>query len=140
VATINGDRNGAGWGTVNGGWNDGTRGTYPDDLEVDFSGAAKAISEIRVYTLQNNWKSNPGEPTASTPATGEGILDFLVQTWDGANWVTVPSGSVTMNDKAMRVFTFPAVTTSKIRVRVTASRNNWSRIIELEGYGTAGQP
>jgi len=140
TAANNGDRNGAGWGTVNGGWNDGTRGTYPDSLEVAFSGAAKAITEIRVYTLQNNWSSNPGEPTASTSCSGEGILDFDVQTWNGTAWVTVPGGSVTGNDKAMRVFTFPAITTTKFRVVVNNSRNNWSRIIELEAYGTPGQP
>jgi len=140
AATTNGDRNGASWGSPSGGWNDGTRGTYPDNLEVDFSGAAKTISEIRVYTLQNNWRNNPGEPDANTSCSGEGILDFDVQTWNGTAWVTVPGGSVTGNDKAMRVFTFSAITTTKFRVVVNNSRNNWSRIIELEAYGTPGQP
>jgi hypothetical protein len=133
-ATINGDRTGASWGTSTGGWNDGTRAVYPDNLEVDFSGA-KAINEIRVYTLQNNWKNNPGEPTATTSCSGEGILDFDVQTWNGTAWVTVPSGSVTGNDKAMRVFTFPDTTTTKIRVVVNNARNNYSRIVEVEAFG-----
>jgi PKD repeat protein len=140
ASAINGDRNGANWGFGTGGWADGTRGLYPDSLEVDFSGAAKAISEIRVYTLQNNWKNNPGEPTANTSCSGEGILDFQVQYWNGTAWVTVTGGSVTGNDKAMRIFTFPAVTTSKIQVVITAARNNYSRIVELEAYGTPGQP
>jgi len=138
AATINGDRTGNTWGTTNGGWNDGTRGLYPDDLEVTFN-VAKAISEIRVFTLQNNWNNNPGEPTAATLCTGEGILDFEVQTWNGTAWVTVPSGSVTGNDRAMRVVTFSPITTTKIRVRVTNSRNNWTRIVEVEAFGAAGQ-
>jgi len=84
--------------------------------------------------LQNNW-TTAGPPDLTTPATGEGILDFDVQYWDGSNWITVPNGSVTANDKAWRQFTFTAVTTMKIRVVVNNSRNNWSRIVGLEAYG-----
>jgi len=141
AAANNGDRKGNAWGiTVEGGWNDGTRGTYPDMLEADFGGLPKVIDEIRVYTLQNNW-TTAGEPDANTPATGEGILDFRLEYWTGTAWTQIPgTPNVTDNDKAMRAFTFPAVTTSKIRVVVTASRNNWSRIVELEAYGLIGQP
>ena len=139
ASAINGDRTGNQWGNGTGGWNDGTRGIFPDNLEVDFSGAAKSIDEIDVFTLQNNW-TTAGEPTLTTPATGEGILDFDVQYWNGSAWVTVTGGSVTSNDKAWRQFTFPAVTTTKIRVVVNNSRNNYSRIVELEAYGAGGQP
>jgi hypothetical protein len=137
AATINGDRIGNTWGTVNGGWNDGTRAAYPDDLEIAFS-AARNISEIRVFTLQNGW-SLAGEPTETTLCSGEGILDFEVQYWNGTAWVTVSSGAVTGNDRAMRVFTFPAISTTKIRVHVTNARNNWTRIVEVEAFGAAGQ-
>jgi hypothetical protein len=132
ASALTGDRTGHNWGN-SGGWNDGTRGAFPDTLEVDFS-TAKLIDEIDVITLQNNW-TTAGQPDLTTPATGEGILDFDVQYWDGANWVTVPSGSVTGNDKAWRQFGFPAVTTMKIRVVVNNSRNNYSRIVGLEAYG-----
>ena len=100
---------------------------------MDFNDS-KTINEIRVYTLQNNWRT-AGEPTATSLATGEGILDFIVQTWDGTQWVTVLGGNVTGNDKAMRVFTFSPITTSKMRVVVNNARNNWSRIVEVEAYG-----
>jgi serine protease AprX len=136
-ATNNGDRTGNGWGTVNGGWNDGTRAAYPDDLEVAFS-SAKTISEIRVFTLQNGF-ALAGEPTEASSCSAEGILDFDVQYWNGTAWVTVPSGAVTGNDRAMRVFTFPAISTTKIRVHVTNARNNWTRIVEVEAFGAAGQ-
>jgi hypothetical protein len=135
LSAINGERTGNFWGTATGGWNDGTRGLWPDNLDIDFGGS-RTISEIRVYTLQNNWKT-AGEPNLTTPATGEGILDFDVQTWNGTAWVTVPGGQVTGNDKAMRVFPFTAITTSKVRVAVNNSRNNWSRIVEVEALGSA---
>ncbi|HEV2903500.1 MAG TPA: hypothetical protein VGW32_00545, partial [Pyrinomonadaceae bacterium] len=131
---INGNHIGDDW-TNGGGWNDGTRATWPDTLEVDF-GQSRSIDEVRVYTLQNNWNSAPVEPTETTPATAEGILDFVVEYWNGSAWVELPGGSsVTGNDKAMRVFHFTQVTTTKIRVTVTAARNNWSRIVEVEAKG-----
>ena len=137
ASAINGDRTGSTWGNGTGGWNDATRGVFPDNLEVDFS-SAKTIDEINVVTLQNNW-TTAGEPTLASPATGEGILDFDVQYWNGSTWVTVSGGSVTANDKAWRQFTFPAVTTTKIRVVINNSRNNYSRVVELEAVGAGGQ-
>ncbi|MCA1593627.1 MAG: M36 family metallopeptidase [Acidobacteria bacterium] len=136
---IDGERTGKFWES-GGGWNDGTRGVYPDSLGVNFSGA-KTINEIRVYTLQNDYGSGQ-EPTPTTPATSYGILDFEVQTCTGvctvsddANWVTVSGGSVTNNDKALRIFTFPDITTAMIRVKVNNSRSYYSRIVEVEAFG-----
>jgi hypothetical protein len=129
---IDGDRKGTDWGN-NGGWNDSTRDIWPDTLQVEFNGS-KTINEIRVYTLQNNVR-NPVEPTLLTPADLYGIKDFDVQYWDGDSWETVTGGSVTGNDKAMRVFVFPDVTTTKIRVVVNEGRSYWSRIIEVEAFG-----
>ena len=52
---IDGNRTGAGWGTGVG-WNDATPGVYPDHLIVNF-GVAQQISEIDVYSLQDNYAS-----------------------------------------------------------------------------------
>jgi hypothetical protein len=131
-ATTDGDRTGVNWG-MGGGWNDATRDLYPDSLEVAFSGGSKTINEIRVYTLQDGYKTG-AEPTLATTALGEGILDFEVQTWNGSAWVTVPGGTVTGNTKAITVITFPDITTDRIRVVVTNSRNHYSRIIEVEAF------
>ncbi len=68
-----------------------------------------------------------------------GILDFDVQFFDGTNWVTVPGGKVKGNDKAMRVFTFNSITTTKIRVVVNNGRAHFSRIVEVEAFGCASQ-
>jgi bacillolysin len=130
---INGNHIGNDWDS-GGGWNDGTRAEWPDTLEVNF-GTSRSIDEIRVYTLQNDWQ-NGVEPTETTSASAEGIIDFTVEYWNGSAWVQLPGGSsVTGNDKAMRVFQFTQVTTTKIRVIVTAARNNWSRIVEVEAKG-----
>jgi hypothetical protein len=130
-AVINGDRTGVSWGTTNGGWNDGTRAAYPDTFELTFS-APQHIDEIDVFTLPNNWQS--GAPvTQDTEATAEGILDFTVEYWDGSDWVLI--NAVTGNNKAWRQFLFAPVTTTRIRVVITNSRNNWSRLVELEAWG-----
>jgi hypothetical protein len=131
-SAIDGEHKGVNWEN-GGGWNDSTRGVWPDWLEVGFNGS-KTINEIRVYTVQNDFH-NPVEPTPTTPADVYGILDFDVQYWDGSQWVTVPGGSVIGNDKAMRVFTFPDITTTRIRVFVNDGRVYFSRIVELEAFG-----
>ncbi|HEX6189428.1 MAG TPA: PKD domain-containing protein [Pyrinomonadaceae bacterium] len=136
-SVIDGERKGLNWGNL-GGWNDATRGTYPDWVDIQFNGAQK-LTEIRVFTVQNDFQ-NPVEPDINTPATVYGILDFEVQYWDGSQWVTVPNGAVTGNDKAMRVFQFPEITTTKIRVLVTNARNNFSRLTEVEAIGCPAAP
>jgi hypothetical protein len=129
---IDGEHKGLNWEN-GGGWNDATRDVYPDSLEVDFA-ATNTINQIRVYTVQNDF-NNPVEPDANTPADYYGILDFDVQYWNGAGWLTIPGGSVTGNDKAMRVFSFPDLATTKIRVVINNARNHFSRITEIEAIG-----
>ncbi len=132
AGAIDGERAGVNW-EMGGGWNDSTRDEWPDTLEISFAGS-RSIDEIRVYTVQNNFKS-PVEPTLTTPADLYGIRDFDVQYFNGASWVTVPGGSVTGNDKAMRVFSFDNITTTKIRVVVNNGRAHFSRITEVEADG-----
>lgn len=130
---INGERQGVNWESGGGGWNDTTRDEWPDSLEVAFN-ASRTINEIRVYTVQNDYR-NPVEPDINTPADVYGILDFDVQYWTGTAWATVPGGSVTNNDKAMRVFPFSNITTTKIRIVVNNGRVHFARITELEAIG-----
>ena len=95
-AVNNGDRKGLNWGN-GGGWTDATPGAYPDWVQIDFNGM-KTICEIDVFTIQDNY-GNPVEPTDAMTFALYGITAFNVQYWDGANWVTVPGGSVTGNNK-----------------------------------------
>jgi hypothetical protein len=138
TSAFDGEVAGANW-EQGGGWNDNTRGLWPDNLDVTFGGGAKTISEIRVYTLQNNFRA-PVTPDQNTDASTYGILDFQMQTWNGTAWVTVPGGTITGNTKALRVITLGTpITTTKVRVLVTNGRVYYSRIVELEAYGAAGQ-
>jgi hypothetical protein len=128
----NGDRAGTNWG-AGGGWNDATAGAYPDSLQIDFSGS-KTISEIDVFTVQDNYFS-PSAPTPAMTFTLYGLRDFEVQYWNGAAWQTVPGATVTGNNLVWRKFTFAPITTTRIRVLVTASLASYSRITEVEAWG-----
>src|SRR6202008_1321668 len=100
--------------------------SYPDWLEVDFAGT-KTIDEIDVFTLQDNYTS-PVDPTPTMTFSNYGITDFDVQYWDGSQWVTVPGGSITGNNKVWTKVGFTAVTTTKIRVLVNNALAGYSRI------------
>ncbi len=133
AAVIDGERRGVNWGS-GGGWNDATGDSWPDTVQVNFSGS-KTITEIDVYTVQDGYTS-PQEPTEAMTFGLYGITDFDVQAWNGAAWVTVPGGSVTGNDRVWRKFTFAALTTTSIRVVVTRALGGYSRITEIEAFGS----
>jgi hypothetical protein len=113
---------------------DATPGAYPDTLEIAFNGT-KTISEIGVFTVQDNFQS-PAEPTATLTFSQYGNRDFEVQYWDGGAWVTVPGGAVANNSNVWRRFTFSPVATTKIRVVVTRGQFNHAQIAEVEAWGT----
>ncbi|MBC8030759.1 MAG: S8 family serine peptidase [Pyrinomonadaceae bacterium] len=137
-SAFDGERSGGGW-EQGGGWNDATRDAWPDSLDITFGGGAKTISEVHVYTLQNDYR-NPVVPDENTDASVYGIQDFEIQTWNGVLWVTVPGGTITGNTKAMRVISLGSpVTTTGIRIVVNMGRAHYSRIVELECYGAPGQ-
>jgi RHS repeat-associated protein len=132
-AVINGDHKGVNWGS-GGGWQDNNPSTYPDWVQVDFNGN-KTISEIDVYTIQDNY-SSPSEPTETMTFSNYGITNFAVQYWDGSAWQTVSGGSVSGNNKVWRKFTFSSVTTDKIRVYITGTADGISRLAEIEAYAS----
>ncbi|MCA1593764.1 MAG: hypothetical protein LC754_14165, partial [Acidobacteria bacterium] len=94
LSAIDGERAGANWES-GGGWNDATRGVWPDTLQIDMNGS-KTINQINVYTLQDNFKQ-PVEPTPTMTCGLYGLIDFDVQSFDGTNWVTVPGGAIRGN-------------------------------------------
>jgi endonuclease G len=131
---IDGNHTGAGWGTGVG-WNDATAGVYPDSLTINLN-ATQAVSEVDVYSLQDNYNS-PIEPTDTTTFNYYGLTDFEVQVPDGGGgWVDVPGGHVTGNNlvKQKVVFASP-VMTNQIRILVNASADGvYSRIVEVEAF------
>jgi hypothetical protein len=132
AGAINGDRKGLNWGN-NGGWNDGTQNASPDWIEVDFAGM-KLIEEVNVFSMQDSYTS-PSDPTPTMTFTLWGLRTFEVQYWTGASWATIPGATITGNNLVWRKFTFAAITTTKIRVNITAALNGNSRVIELEAWG-----
>ncbi len=135
AGAINGDRKGLNWG-AGGGWNDGTANTYPDWIEVTFSGL-KTIDEVSVFSMQDTY-TTPIEPTPTMTFGSWGLRTFEVQYWTGSAWAPIPGASITNNNLVWRKFTFTPVSTTKIRVHVTGALNGFSRVVELEAWGIGG--
>jgi RHS repeat-associated protein len=137
-ATINGDRKGTSWGS-GGGWADATSNTFPDSLEIDFSGT-KTINEIDVFTLQDSYVS-PSEPTSTMTFSSYGLSEYTLQYWDGSAWQSVPGGHPIANNKVWTRISFAAITTSKIKVVTNdAVDHGYSRVTEVEAWGSSTPP
>jgi hypothetical protein len=135
---IDGEHNGNTWGS-NGGWNDRTRGVFPDDIQVNFV-AGQTIREIDVYTLKDDFNSGSIVNDATT-FTANGITSFNVQYWTGSAWADVPGGAVTGNNLVKRKFVFADITTDKIRVVINDSADHlYSRIVEIEAFACSPVP
>jgi hypothetical protein len=133
TGAINGNNRGP-WGNGEG-WNDATPDVVPDWIQVDFAGS-KSIDEIDVFSLHDNY-TQENTPTETQTFTLYGLLAFDVQYWNGSSWTTVPGGSVTGNNKVWRKFTFSPITTSKIRVYINQVPDSWSRVVEIQAFGTS---
>lgn len=132
-ALLDGDRRGLNWGD-NGGWRCATANAYPDWVEVQFNGY-KTIQQIDVFTLQDNY-TNPVEPTLDQTFTLLGITDFEVQYWDGAKWIRLDGRQGNRN--VWTQFRFAPVTTNMIRLFITGALASYSRVTEIEVWGTEG--
>jgi len=115
-----------------GGWNSAANPSVaaPEWLQVEFS-TSKTIVEIDVITIADaiNYNTNP---TLTDTFASYGIVDFKVQYWNGTAWVD--QTTVAANNKVWRQFTFAAVTTTKIRVLITAALGGYARLVELEAW------
>lgn len=133
TGAINGNNRGP-WGNGEG-WNDNTPSSVPDWIQVDFAGS-KTIDEISVFGLHDNYTTE-NTPTETQTFSLYGLLAFDVQYWNGSSWTTIPGGSVTGNNKVWRKFTFTPITTSKIRVTINSVPDSWSRVVEIQAFGTS---
>lgn len=136
AAAINGDRWGLHWGSdpaTGSGWHDATKGVYPDWLQVQFN-SEKTINEVDVFTVQDNVTA-PSEPKPDTGFTQYGITNFELQYWNGSAWAPILSSLRHDNKLVWNKITFPSIKTTKIRIFVTGSLQDYSRIVELEAWG-----
>ena len=138
-AVNNGDRTGAVWGS-GGGWYNGRQNSFPEWVQVTFNGE-KTINEVDLFSIQDAWAA-PAVPTASMLFTKYGVTAFNVQYSPdgGVTWVTLPNGSIVTNNLVWRTITFPAVTTDRVRVQITATSDGYSRLAEIEAYTSVGTP
>ncbi|HEU4713030.1 MAG TPA: discoidin domain-containing protein [Pyrinomonadaceae bacterium] len=137
--TINGERAGANstTGGLFNGWI-GSTGTFPQSLQIEF-GQMRSIQEIDVFTVQDNYP-NPSPPTQDLTFSLYGLQGYEVQYWNGSTWVTISNGTVTGNNKVWKQFTFPTITTQRIRVLTSASPDSYSRITEVEAWSNSPPP
>src|SRR6185295_257921 len=133
VGSVNDNqRRGAPWAN-NGGWLDGTPGSWPDWVQIDFGGT-KTIDRVVVYSVQDNF-NNPVEPTNAMTFSLYGVVDFTVQGWNGSGWI--PLATVAGNNLVKRTVTFAATTTDRIRIHVTNALYSYTRLTEVEAWGVA---
>jgi len=64
-----------------------------------------------------------------------GTTALAVQYWNGSTFADIPGASVSGNNHVWIKFNFGDVTTTRIRVHVTAALASFSRITEVEAYG-----
>ena len=133
TGAINGNNRGP-WSNGEG-WNDATPDSVPDWIQIEFAGD-KSIDEINVFSLHDNYTVE-NTPTETQTFTLYGLKSFVVQYWNGSTWVTVPGGSVSGNNKVWRKFTFTPITTRKIRVWINQVPDSWSRVVEIQAFGTS---
>ncbi|MFC6018664.1 discoidin domain-containing protein [Plantactinospora solaniradicis] len=122
---VDGDRDSNHWASTTG-WNDSTRGTFPDWLQVTFD-RPQTVGRVDLYTLDS----------ARYPATGYGLRDWDVQVSSGGGaWQTV--GQVRGNLVGMVSTTFPPVSADAVRIVTLASNEGvtYSRVVELEIYAS----
>ena len=138
-SAIDGQRYGhliAGGGDINGFWRD--EHGLPSWLEINFNGS-KTIEEIDVFTIPECPTClTQADPSPTQTFSQYGVTGFQVQYWTGSTWATVPGGSISSNNLVWRKLTFAAITTSKIRVTVTAAATDGvARIAEIEAWTTS---
>jgi hypothetical protein len=63
------------------------------------------------------------------------VTAFNVQGWTGSAWTTL--ATVSGNNLVKRTVTFSPFTTTRIRVNVTSALMQYSRLVEVEAWGTA---
>jgi RHS repeat-associated protein len=102
---------------------------------VDFN-ASKVIDEIDVFSVQDVYNS-PSEPTLAMTFSTYSLTTFQAQYWNGSAWVTVPNGNITGNNRVWKQIAFSPVTTNKIRIWITGSSDGYSRMTEVEAWGTS---
>jgi len=121
---VDGDRDSEHWAKTTG-WNDATKGNFPDWLQVTFD-QPQTVGRVDLYTLNSR----------QYPAAGYGLKDWDVQAMVGGAWQTV--AEVRGNVAGLTSSTFTPVAATAVRIRTLASNEGptYSRIVEVEVYAS----
>ncbi len=121
---VDGDRDSEHWAKTTG-WNDATKGNFPDWLQVTFD-QPQTVGRVDLYTLDSK----------QYPAAKYGLKDWDVQAKVGDAWQTV--AEVRNNVAGLKSSTFTPVTATAVRILALASNEGptYSRVVELEVYNS----
>jgi hypothetical protein len=119
---VDGDRDSEHWAKTTG-WNDATKGSFPDWLQVTFD-QPQSVGRVDLYTLNSK----------QYPAASYGLKDWDIQAQVGGVWQTV--ASVRNNQAGLTSSTFTPITATALRILTLSSNEGptYSRIVELEAY------
>ncbi len=95
----------------------------PDHVELTWD-KPQTISAVRIVTGQHGGSGGPKTP----------ITDFVLQYHDGSQWKDIPGTKVVGNLQYDWHATFPAIETRQVRLVVSATPGELTRIWELKLY------
>ncbi|MBN1345628.1 MAG: hypothetical protein JXQ73_23250 [Phycisphaerae bacterium] len=131
-SVIDDDVVGRGWHHERGGWNDATKGQWPDWIAVELP-EPKLIGRVDVTTLQDGFETGSWvEPTESLRFTKFGIIDFDVEVRTNGQWQT--AARIKDNDRVLRSVRFEPRPVEAVRVVIHKSLADFSRVVEIEAY------
>ena len=121
---VDGDRDSTHWASTTG-WNDATKGSFPDWLQVTFDQPVQ-VGRVDLYTLDST----------KYPAARYGLSAWDVELQVDGAWQTV--AQVRGNTVGEVSSVFAAQTATALRVTTLASNEGltYSRIVELEAYAS----
>ncbi len=121
---VDGDRDSTHWASTTG-WNDATKGSFPDWLQVTFDQPVE-VGRVDLYTLDS----------VKYPAARYGLSAWDVELQVDGAWQTV--AQVRDNTVGEVSSVFAAQTATALRVVTLASNEGvtYSRIVELEAYAS----
>lgn len=122
-ALVDGNADSEDW--TGSGWNDGTKGVWPDTVDVSIP-EPRQISRVVLTTLDS----------ATSPAEQFGLSDWDVQLRVDGEWTTV--AEIRDNAEGQVTSTFSAIVADAVRIVAHGSNNDddYARIVELEAFAT----
>lgn len=130
-----------------GNWWVSVKFTAPPGGFCPIGGCVHTISEIDLFSLQDNYTSGT-DPTLSTTTTAYGNVDFHLlycpagETClaNGSGWVQPPGGYIIANNKAWTKVTFAPVEATAVRASFDCAQSTRAYAVELEAWERQSSP